>query len=131
MLLLSVDTERVLPTVKSRCQVIELHPMAIDRVVKILTERGVGEEKANVIGRLSGGCIGWAIEAAREPAVLAGVHQRLERIAGVIEKTLDDADRLVGADQCHILPAAFVRRRGAPLRDRIWNESPCTWNGWA
>ena len=89
MLLLSADAERVLPTVKSRCQSIELHPMAIDRVVKILGERGVGEEKAEVIGRLSGGCIGWAIEAAREPAVLAGVHQRLERIAGVIEETLE------------------------------------------
>ena len=61
---------------------------------------------------------------------VAVMHEGADRVR-VIEKTLDDADRLVGADQCHIIPAAFVRRQGAPLRDRIWNESPCTWNGWA
>lgn len=89
MLLLSADDERVLPTIKSRCQLVELHPLAIDRVTVILGEQGVPTEQADVIARLSRGCVGWAIDASQDPALLAGVHQRLERIAGVIEESLE------------------------------------------
>jgi DNA polymerase-3 subunit delta' len=89
MLLLSADEDCVLPTIRSRCQLVELRPLAVNRVVEILGEQGVAGDQAEVIARLSRGCIGWAIDASHEPALLAGVHQRLERIAGVIEESLE------------------------------------------
>ncbi|MDA1035978.1 MAG: DNA polymerase III subunit delta' [Chloroflexi bacterium] len=89
MLLLSADEDRVLPTITSRCQLIQLHPLAVDRVTRILNEQGVTADQADVIARLSRGCVGWAIDASHDPALLAGVHQRLERIAGVIEESLE------------------------------------------
>jgi DNA polymerase-3 subunit delta' len=89
LLLLSAHVDRVLPTVRSRCQLIELHPLPIDRVTEILHEQGVAGDQADSIARLSRGCIGWAMDASHDPALLAGVHQGIERISGVIEDTLE------------------------------------------
>lgn len=89
MLLLSADADRVLPTVRSRCQVVEMRPLPIDRVAQILRDRGVAGDQVDVIARLSRGCVGWAIDASTDPSLLAGVHQRFERIADVIEASLE------------------------------------------
>ena len=89
LLLLSADADRVLPTIKSRCQLIKLHPLPIERVTEILHEQGVAGDQADSIARLSRGCIGWAMDASHDPALLAGVHQGIERISGVIEDTLE------------------------------------------
>ena len=86
LLLLSANEDAVLPTVKSRCQRVELHPLSTDRVAGVLSDKhGVAPEQADVIARLSRGCIGWAIEAAHDPSLLAGIHQRQERIVDVID----------------------------------------------
>ena len=90
MLLLSSDAEGVLPTIQSRCQQLEMRPLPVAQVAEFLVaHHGVRGEQADIIARLSRGCLGWAIEAAREPATLAGVHQRLERIADVVEDGLE------------------------------------------
>lgn len=90
MLLLSSDAEGVLPTIQSRCQQLEMRPLPVAQVAEFLVaHHGVRGEQADIIARLSRGCLGWAIEAARESATLAGVHQRLERIADVVEDGLE------------------------------------------
>ena len=90
LLLLTDNPDGVLPTIRSRCQLIELRPLPLTRVAEVLRdEHGVGEEQAEMLARLSRGCLGWAIEASADPAVLAAVHQRLERIADVIEGGLE------------------------------------------
>ena len=61
-----------------------------------------------MIARLARGCIGWAIDASHDPALLASVHQRLERISGVIEETLEA--RFGYADE---LARRFQRDRAA------------------
>jgi DNA polymerase-3 subunit delta' len=65
LLLTSTRRDQVLPTVLSRCQIIPLRPVPLDQVVEALRTRwGVTEEDhAALLARLSGGRIGWAVNA--------------------------------------------------------------------
>lgn len=90
LLLLTDNPDGVLPTIRSRCQLIELRPLPVARVAELLRdEHGAGEEQAEMLARLSRGCVGWAIEASADESVLAEVHQQIERIADVIEGGLE------------------------------------------
>src|SRR4030042_440769 len=65
ILLLATDTVRILPTVASRCQRVELKPMSIADMEKILAEsHGVDSDKSRLVSRLSEGCLGWALTAS-------------------------------------------------------------------
>jgi DNA polymerase-3 subunit delta' len=115
ILLLTDNPAGVLPTVKSRCQTVAMRPLPEGQVEELLqAEHGVGAEQAHVTARLSRGCLGWAIEASRDPAVLAGVHQRTEKIADVVESGLEV--RLAYADD---LARRFQRDR-APAREELF-----------
>lgn len=109
LLLLAPSQDSVLPTITSRCQHVELHPLPTTQVAQILeADHDMSAEQADIVARLSRGCLGWAIEAAHDPALLAGVHQSLERIAEVVEEGLED--RFGYADQ---LARRFQRDRAA------------------
>jgi DNA polymerase III subunit delta' len=109
LLLLAASEDSVLGTIRSRCQHVELHPLPIPQVIEILqADHGMNAEQADIVARLSRGCLGWAIEAAHDPALLAGVHQSLERIAEVVEEGLED--RFGYAEQ---LARRFQRDRAA------------------
>ena len=109
LLLLSDNEDGVLPTVRSRCQHLDLRPLPVDNVAAILrNEAGMGEEQAMVLSRLSRGCVGWALQAAHDPSLLAGVHQQLERITDVIGGNLQE--RFAYAE---VLARQFQRDRAA------------------
>ncbi len=109
LLLLTDNPDGVLPTVVSRCQTLQLRPLALGQVEELLQqEHAVGPEQAHVLARLSRGCLGWAIEASQDPALLAGVHQRTEKIADVVESGVEG--RLAYADD---LARRFQRDRTA------------------
>ena len=90
LVLLAEHADALLATVRSRCQLIELRPMPIGEVAGILREEhGQDAEQADQLARLSRGCLGWALRAAAEPAVLAQSHQRIERIVDAAESELE------------------------------------------
>jgi DNA polymerase-3 subunit delta' len=99
-ILLTVN-ESVLPaTVVSRCQRLELRPLATSQVGVTLSERwGVEAQKAELLARLSHGCLGWAISAASDDSLLEQRAQRLERLLDIIsadyEGRFDYATQLV------------------------------------
>lgn len=113
ILLLSDDPDGVLPTVRSRCQTLDMRPLPRTEVAAILqSEHGVSEQQADVVARLARGCLGWAIAATNDQSLLAGVHQQLERIVEVVEGPLEgrlsyaeelarryQRDRAVGREQ--------------------------------
>jgi DNA polymerase-3 subunit delta' len=121
LLLLLTDNADALPlTIRSRCQTIDLRPLPIERLRTLLIEEhGIVEEQAKVIAKLSRGCVGWAIEASRDPSLLARVHQRIEKIAGVAESGLEA--RFAYADE---LARRFSRDRAAG-REELY-----LWLGW-
>ena len=71
--LTAVHAEALPATVVSRCQRLDLRPVAQATLEAALAGRGVPPEKARLLARLSGGRVGWALEASRDEALLAGL----------------------------------------------------------
>lgn len=81
ILLTTRDPELVLPTIRSRCQFVPLAPLPSEQVEQALRARwGVAQEKARLLARLSEGRVGWAVEAAQEPAALEVRQRALEEL---------------------------------------------------
>ena len=88
-LLLSSDPSRLPETVISRCQRLDLRPVAVAKIEAALLERGVSNEKACLLSRLSQGCPGWALTAASDGGVLERRNERLHCLLGVISGNLE------------------------------------------
>jgi DNA polymerase-3 subunit delta' len=101
LFILLAANESVLPdTVVSRCQRLELRPLAISQVGVALGERwNVEPQKAELLARLSHGCLGWAISAAGDDSLLEQRRQRLDRLLDITsadyEERFDYASQLV------------------------------------
>jgi len=82
--ILLATNENLLPTtIVSRCQRVELAPVAIGEVEAALNSRwGIEPEKARLLARLSCGCLGWAVSAARDDGLL---QQRAEWLDGMLD----------------------------------------------
>ena len=87
-LLLTTNENLLLKTIISRCQRVELVPLAVDEAESALKDRwAIEPQKARLLARLSSGCLGWAITAARDDSIL---QRRAE--------WLDELIHIVGAD---------------------------------
>ncbi len=79
LVLTATDASLLLPTVVSRCQVLALRGVPEQRIVQALTERWhVQPDRAQLLARLAGGRIGWAITAAQDENALAYRGQALD-----------------------------------------------------
>jgi DNA polymerase-3 subunit delta' len=98
ILILTADgLDALLPTIVSRCQVLSLRAVATERIVAALLERGVGPERARLLGSLAQGRVGWAIEASQDERVLARREQILEKLLGLDQRSC--RARFLWADQ--------------------------------
>jgi DNA polymerase-3 subunit delta' len=91
ILLLASEADRLLPTILSRCQRLDLRPLPLEREVEALV-RGfsLGEEEAERLARLSRGCLGWAIGALQDPQVMEKRGEELERLIGLAYGSLEE-----------------------------------------
>ncbi|MDH5695878.1 MAG: DNA polymerase III subunit delta', partial [Dehalococcoidia bacterium] len=107
--ILLTTNEAILPaTVVSRCQRLELHPMATSEVGAVLSElQGIEPQKAKLLARLCRGCLGWAILAAGDNSLL---QQRTERIDRLLDITNGDYEQRF--DYVVQLVAQFNQSRG-------------------
>lgn len=98
--MLLTANERFLPaTVVSRCQRVELPPMAVGEVEAALVQgRGVEAQQARLLARLSRGCPGWAVSAL-DGALLQRRTEHLDELIDVLgadcEERFAFADKLV------------------------------------
>lgn len=70
LILLAESTENIMPTIVSRCQIVPLRPVPIDEVSSFLQMHGADEERATLLGRLSSGRMGWALNALQDETVM-------------------------------------------------------------
>lgn len=85
LLLLAPDSDILLPTVVSRCQVMPLRPLPAGLVEQALIERWkVEPQQARLLTHLCGGRLGWAVRAARDPALLQRRTERLEDLTRLL-----------------------------------------------
>ncbi len=81
VLVLTADrVDMLLPTVVSRCQVLNLRLLSTERTISALQQRGIDSERARLIGHLARGRIGWALDMGQDERVLAQRNQVLDQI---------------------------------------------------
>ena len=89
-LLLADDEDILLSTIRSRCQAMPLLPMSRREMLEYLTQqRGVSEDEADILYRLSRGCLGWALLALEDPQLLEQRQADLERMREAVAAGLD------------------------------------------
>ena len=119
-ILLTTD-ERLLPaTVISRCQRLELPPLAAVEVEAALSSRwGIEPQRAKLLARLSHGCLGWALLAAVDDDLLQQRAEQVDRLLDIINA--DYEERFAYAIQ---LAAQFSQNR------RMVQERLDLWLDW-
>ena len=117
--LITTDEEAMLPTIRSRCRRVEFRPAPSSEIEAALAAEGVEPERAALLARLSGGRIGWALNAARDPSLLERRSERLEQARAIAEMSVAERMRLAEA-----LSDAFKQDRGQVLA--LLDE----WLGW-
>lgn len=97
LMLTAVDRTSVLPTIASRCQVLELRPLDGASTEAALQEGwGATQVQARLLARLSNGRIGWAVEQLHAPE---RNQQRLDQLQTLWRLlAADRIDRLAFAD---------------------------------
>ena len=89
-LLLASHEDDLLPTIRSRCQRLEVRPLSEEKLATILTqEHGLPEEDVRLLTRLSAGRLGWALAAAKDPKVLGARQHALDMLLDLIDGGLE------------------------------------------
>jgi DNA polymerase-3 subunit delta' len=96
IMLLTTRESALLPTIASRCQRVELRPLPLGSVRDVLVkDYQITQDKADLLARLSGGCLGWALLALRDENLLSDREERLADFARL--HTAGTRDRLAYA----------------------------------
>jgi len=81
IILLTAREGDLLPTIISRCQRVELRPLPVALAKEVLTrDYAVTEERAGLLARLSGGCLGWALLALQDEELMEVRNRRLASV---------------------------------------------------
>jgi DNA polymerase-3 subunit delta' len=81
LMLTASEAEALLPTIVSRCQVLNLRPLATETVQRSLQEHWeVDAERAQLLARLSSGRLGWAVAASQNEAILNRRERHLDEM---------------------------------------------------
>jgi DNA polymerase-3 subunit delta' len=92
--LITTDDEGLLPTIRSRCRRVEFRLLPAAEVEAALIGAGVNAERAALLARLSRGRIGWALDAAQDPALLERRGEALEQARSIPELGIGERMRL-------------------------------------
>ena len=84
-LLLAAEEERLLPTIVSRCQRLELKPVPSERVQEVLVNSyNVDADKAKLLTQLCHGRLGWALLALVNDDILEQRAQRIDKLVSLL-----------------------------------------------
>jgi len=112
ILLTAVNQESLLPTVVSRCQILQLRPVPAALIEQTLRRsEGQNAQRAADISRWAAGRIGWALTAARDPDVLSAYQKQTEGLLQILSQG--------GAERMHSLEQLSKREN---LREilKLW-----------
>jgi len=112
LILLSDDGEAMLPTIRSRCQTVDLRPVSHAAIVTGLVEEGAAADQADRIAALAAGRPGWAKSAASDPRLIASRGEAIGRAMSWIET--NGYQRLVTAVR---LGDGFTKKRAETYAD--------------
>jgi len=96
IILLCTRLEQLLPTIKSRCQLIRFGPIEDERIVEKLTTEGLGSREATYFARLAQGSLGQACQWSRLERDGVGLFAtKRELVVGLADLKLADVPGMV------------------------------------
>ena len=116
LILTAVHSESLPRTIVSRCQHLGLRPVAAAVIEEMLRDKGIAPAQAQLLARLSGGRLGWALQAAEDELLLRRRQQDLDRLSRLL--TAGRVERLASAHEVSGDPA------GARQLVELWT---CWW----
>ncbi len=112
------DRSILLPTIVSRCQLLEMRPLADQTIEDALREQwGAPPGQAAVLARLANGRLGWAVEQLHEPEPLAERNQQLAQL-----QELSRSDR--------VARLAFAQKLAGARNQNRLSSLLTLWTGW-
>ena len=106
--LTAVHADGLPPTVVSRCQRLQLRPLAYHVIEAALVEREIPPAQAQLLARLSGGRVGWALSASQDETALDQRKQDLDQLHKLL--AADRVDRIKFALEGSRDPVALQRQ---------------------
>ncbi len=97
LILIAPGVDAVLPTISSRSQVLNLRPAPMVDVRAALIARGLTQERATFLARLSRGRVGWALTAAADEGVLQARAERMDELQALL--SADSTQRFAFAEK--------------------------------
>lgn len=98
IILTAQDVSLLLPTIASRCQKLVLRPLALETVARALVEKWqTPTPQAQLLARLSGGRLGWAVRASADAQVLTARAAMLDALDGLLREGRAERLKRVGA----------------------------------
>jgi DNA polymerase III subunit delta' len=86
LILLSPSAEAILPTITSRSQMLHLRPVSAQTIYDVLVKKyNAEQQRAALIAHISGGRIGWALNALHNPDVLAAREEQLGGLEQILQ----------------------------------------------
>jgi DNA polymerase-3 subunit delta' len=119
-LLLAAEEERLLPTIISRCQRLELKPVSSERVQEVLVNSyNVDASKAKLLSQLCHGRLGWALAALANDDILEQRTQRIAKLVSLLTPTSRSLEQRFAYAQELASQFGQNRRAGAEIIE-IW-----------
>lgn len=84
LILIAPSVDAVLPTIASRCQILNLRPSPLKAVAQALQTKGIERERAEFIARLSRGRVGWAMRAIEDESLLEDRKTQLDALQEMV-----------------------------------------------
>jgi DNA polymerase III subunit delta' len=112
IILICTRPDKLLPTIRSRCQILRFGPIAEDRIITKLKESGLGEKQARFFARFSQGSIGLAVAYARLEQNEANLYHTKTVVINTISK-LEYKDALEAAES--------LQKQSKEMAD-VWNK---------
>jgi len=117
LILIATSANALPPTITSRCHVLALRPLPFTTLRAGLLQRGVDEQRAELLARLSGGRVGWALQALEQETPL---QQRAE--------VLDTLEACIGHNRAgRFAQAEQLARRGRPELRALLEQWQTLW----
>jgi DNA polymerase-3 subunit delta' len=92
IILICTRPDKLLPTIRSRCQILRFGPVAEDRIIEKLNEIGIGEKQARFFARLADGSLGQACTYSQLELAEANLYQtKTELVNAIAELEYQDA----------------------------------------